>query len=71
MGEDIPPFSIPLTAASATVLSMVLAASLAASTADLRARGEVEKKRVRVAKGRALEGMVRREFMAVDFSLWV
>lgn len=38
--------------------------SVAASTADLRGSGEVEKKRVR-ARGRALVGRVRREFIVV------
>ncbi len=59
---NIPPFSIPFTAASEIVLSTDLTVSVAASTADLRASGEVEKKRVR-ARGRALVGRVRKEFI--------
>lgn len=59
---NIPPFSIPFTAASEIFLSTVLTVSAAASTADLRASGEVEKKRVR-ARGRALVGIVRRDFI--------
>ena len=46
------------------VLSTDFAASAADSTADLRARGEVEKKRAR-ANGRDLVGMVRRVFIVV------
>lgn len=59
---NVPPFSIPFTAASEIFLSIVLTVSAAASTADLRASGEIEKKRVR-ARGSALMGIVRREFI--------
>ena len=48
---DIPPFSMPLTAASDTLRSTFLAVSLAESRTEAR-NGEVEKKRVWRAKGR-------------------
>lgn len=69
-GYDIPPFSIPLTAASEIVRSTDFRVSLAASVADFCAGRVVEKKRVRV-RGRAFRGMERRKdmFVAVVVSL--
>lgn len=51
---NVPAFSMPLTAASDTVRSMLLAVSLAVSRTEAR-KGEDEKKRVWRANGRILE----------------
>jgi hypothetical protein len=60
IGYDIPPFSIPLTAASDTVRSTDFRVSLAASVAVFWAGKVVEKRRVRV-RGMAFRGMMRRK----------
>ena len=61
---------MPLTAASETVRSTLLRVSLAESTADLRAYGDVENTRVR-ARGRVLRGKaLKKDIVATNFSVF-
>lgn len=62
---DVPPFSMPLTAASETARSAAFRASLVPSTTDLETNGEVEKTRVR-DNGKIRRGAARRKDMVLD-----
>lgn len=60
---SIPPFSMPLTAASETTRSAALSASLVPSTTDLETKGEVENTRARVNGKIRLGAALRRDMV--------
>ena len=66
IGDDLPPFSRPFTAASETFRSTALRVSFAASTADFCARTEVEKvarEVCRVVRNAVAAVLVRKDMM--------